>query len=198
MPESKNSESRQSKTLTYVRDSYALDYRSLAVFRVLVALVVLIDLALRFPHTYTLYSDSGPYPRYLSMENIHPDRWSVFFANGSPEFAWLLFVIGMVAAVSMMAGWRTRLATVVLWVIVLSLQSRNNHANSGADTLMRMSLFWGMFLPLGARWSADARLGAPHDPTVAGGTVANAVGFGLILQGACVYFFTALMKDGTR
>lgn len=186
------------EALSYLRESYALDYRSLAVFRVLVGLVVLIDLLLRSPHVYTLYSDSGPYPRQLSMQTIHPDRWSMFFVNGSPEFAWLLFLAGMVAAILMIVGWRTRTATIVLWIIVFSLQSRNNHANSGADTLLRMSLFWGMFLPLGARWSVDANSNASITENRSAGTVANMVTFGLLLQGACVYFFTAMLKDGSR
>lgn len=98
----------------------------------------------------------------------------------------------------MAIGWRTRFATVVLWIVVLSIQARNNHANSGADTLLRMSLFWGMFLPLGARWSLDRYLARSPDASAqaAPRIVANLVSFGLLLQIACVYFFTAMLKDG--
>ena len=184
--------------ISFLRDSYGLDVRSLALFRILVALVVLTDLMSRQPHTRQLYSDAGVFPRSLAMDLIHPDRWSILFLSGTPEFAGLVFVTGIVAAMLMAIGWRTRIATVVLWIAVLSIQARNNHANSGADTLLRMSLFWGMFLPLGATWSIDRYLSQLPATTTAAAprVVVNLVSFGLLLQTACVYFFTALLKDG--
>jgi len=63
---------------------------------------------------------------------------------------------------------------------------------------MRMSLFWGMFLPLGSEWSVDRFL---NDRTQ-GRKIASVSGitslasFALILQCAYVYLFTALQKNG--
>lgn len=73
--------------VSLLRESYALDIRSLAVFRILVAIVVLTDLVSRMPHARQLYSDAGVFPRSLAMALVHPDRWSVMFVSGTPEFA---------------------------------------------------------------------------------------------------------------
>ena len=51
-----NSSSLPSNLTGHLRTAYALDIRSLALFRILVSLVVLVDLVLRVPHTFTLYS----------------------------------------------------------------------------------------------------------------------------------------------
>ena len=61
---------------------------------------------------------------------------------------------------------------------------------------MRVSLFWGMFLPLGAVWSVDASTNRHQSAPPSAGGVASVMGFALMLQGACVYFFAAMLKDG--
>jgi hypothetical protein len=74
-------------------------------------------------------------------------------------FQALLFGIAAVAALAMLVGYRTRLAVFVVWVLVLSIQVRNPFLDSSADDLLRLLLFWAMFLPLGAYWSVDCLRG---------------------------------------
>lgn len=93
----------------------------------------------------------------------------------------------------MLVGWHTRAATIVLWVIVVSIQARNNHVTYGADSLMRVVLFWSMFLPLGARWSFDSE----HSIPPARHSISSIATFGLIFQCALMYLFTALQKSGS-
>lgn len=176
----------------HFRESYALDYRSLAVYRVLVALIVLADLVTRFGDATTLYSDAGILPRTSAIPILATDRWSLLFLQGSPEYVHVFIVIGIVAAAMMLVGWRTRTATIILWVVVVSLQARNNHVAYGADTLIRLTLFWGMFLPLGAMWSFDRQ----HKPHPATNAVASLATFGLLVQNAYMYVFTAMLKEG--
>ena len=87
------------------------------------------------------------------------------------------------------------MATVLSWMLLLSLQSRNEMISQGGDVLMLMLLFWAMFLPLGARFSVDAAL----DPRV--GNEPNAyfsmATIALLIQCMLVYFFSALLKSGT-
>lgn len=185
-----------------LHNAYSVDTRSLALFRVAVGLVILIDLARRFQHATTFYSDAGVLPRKDVIPILGQYRWSVLFANGSPEFVYAVFLTGFVAAIAMILGWKTRIATILLWIILISLQTRNHHLNSGADTLMRVTLFWAMFLPLGRMWSLDNQLGESRQERVSsgnqGGIVASVATFGLILQIACTYVFTAILKDGPR
>ena len=61
-------------------------------------------------------------------------------------------------------GWKTRFATIASWVLLLSLQNRNTMILSGEDNLALLLLFWGMFLPLGARYSVDSALDSNAAP----------------------------------
>lgn len=180
------------RIVRYLATCYALDYRSLALFRMLSALVIMADLAQRLGFAKSLYSDTGVYPRIHAIPFIADARWSINFLNGSPAFAFVVILTGLVAAGLMLVGWRTRPATVVLWVVVVSLHSRNPLVTYGGDDLMRMVLFWSMFLSLGRVWSFDSR-NAPAPRTATVSTIAT---FGLLLQNVFLYLFTALLKDG--
>lgn len=179
-----------------------IDARSLALFRVALGIVVLLDLVQRSKHALTHYSDAGVYSRTDAFASLDPFRWSILFANGTARFAEMVFWVGIIATIAMILGWKTRLATILVWVIVVSVQTRNSHLNSGADTLIRLSLFWGMLLPLGTVWSLD-HFAARPDRRVANGSVrstsiSSVATLGLILQVASVYLFTAILKDGPR
>jgi hypothetical protein len=171
-----------------------VDLRALAALRVVLALVVLIDLAGRAENLAAHYADGGVLPRRLLLENLDPWRWSVNLVNGTAAFQALVFLVAAAAAVAMLVGWRTRLATVVVWALVVSIQVRNPMLLSGADTLLRVLLFWAMLLPLGAWWSLDRRrLGRPEPRTMQHLSFASA---GLLLQIAVMYWFTAILKSG--
>jgi hypothetical protein len=176
-------------------DAFALDLRSLAVFRIVLGVLVMLDIAARIPNFRAFYSESGVMPRDLVTATMAETRWSLFLINSSNIFQWFLLYLGIAAGVAMIVGYRTRVATIVAWAILISLQVRNPIVLSGADTLLRLVVFWAMFLPLGARFSFDARNAAPEErPTVmrylSFGTV------GLLLQIAIMYWCTAWLKDG--
>ncbi len=106
----------------------------------------------------------------------------------------LLFVLAGGVAVLLLAGWRTRWATIASWVLLTSLHARNPALRNGGDEIFRLLLFWAMFLPLGASWSLDARRrGGPSPPRLVTGGAPAA----LLLQVAFIYVFNALYKDGT-
>ena len=134
---------------------FGADLRSLAALRIVLALIVLLDLFGRAQNLRAHYSDDGVLSRRLLIEELNEWRWSVNLANGTLAFQTLAFAVAAVAAVGMLLGYRTRLMTIIVWVMVVSIQVRNPMVLSGADTLLRLLLFWSMFLPLGAWWSID-------------------------------------------
>jgi hypothetical protein len=82
----------------------------------------------------------------------------------------------------------------VSWLLVSSIQYRHPALAFGGDVMLRMLLFWGLFLPLGARASLDARRRAgarEHGPAHV--SVASAA---LMIQVALVYVFSALNRTG--
>ena len=173
---------------------FGADLRSLAVFRIALGTLVLMDLAGRVGDATVLYSDSGVMTRSMALSVVNEWRWSLMLANGSETFAYLFFAATALVAVAVILGYRTRVATVLLWAMVISIHVRNPFATYGADSLMRVLLFWAMLLPLGAAWSLDRRLDRDRRPVSA--TFVSMASVGLFLQIAFMYWFTILLKSG--
>lgn len=177
----------------YLAETFAIDLRTLALFRACLGTVLCVTLLLRFEDLAAFYADAGVMPRAWLLTSESPLRWSLHFANGSALFQGLLIATQALLAFCLAVGYRTRLAVVLSWLLLVSLNSRNPLVLMGGDYLMVCLLFWGMFLPLAARWSVDAALSTaapPAEPRVL--SVASA---GLLLQVVSVYFFSALLKS---
>lgn len=138
--------------------AWTIDYRTLALFRVLIAGIVLTDLFFRSQYFVAFFTDQGILPRSVVINWFGNASYSLYFINGSVFFSSILFAMAVIAAWCLLLGYKTRIATVVSWVLLVSLQHRTSILSSGADDLMRMLLFWGMFLPIGAKYSIDAAM----------------------------------------
>ena len=57
-------------------------------------------------------------------------------------------------ALALLVGYRTRIATIFSWVLLISLQARNVFITQGGDALTVVLLFWGLF-----RWIQELRHG---------------------------------------
>jgi hypothetical protein len=121
--------------------------------------MLLLDLAVRSSDIEAHYSDAGVMPR----EAMHLDAWNFVWSlhslSGSTAFEAALFVLTGLGALCILVGYRTFWATLAMLVLELSMQARNPLIRDGQDDLLRILLFWSVFLPLGARWSLDARRG---------------------------------------
>ncbi len=146
---------------------FGCDLRSLAAFRIALGVCVIWDLIFRFPTITEMYSDRGFFTRDASFEYqqlVFGDgwqnwSWSFYWLWGSPGFQVALFVVAAVFALMLAAGYRTRIVTIASWALLCSLHVRNPLVISSGDFLLKMMLFWSMFLPLGKVWSLDAWLG---------------------------------------
>lgn len=169
-----------------------IDLRSLAVFRISLGVLILYDLLVRAAALTAHYTDAGVLPREVLYE-AYPRLWflSLHVLGGSAVFQGVLFVLAGLAAVALAVGYRTRLATVLSWGLMLSLHVRNPAVLNSGDTLFLLLLFWSMFLPLGARFSIDAARGPVKRPARSTLSVAT---LGLLLQVFYVYYFSALWK----
>ena len=171
----------------------ALDLRSLALLRIGVAGILLIDLAHRAGDLRAHYTDFGILPRAELGLYTWRTVWTLHsLASPWPAAVAALFAFAAFCGVALLLGWRTRLATVASWLMLTSLQYRNPALVHGGDVLLRMLLFWGLFLPLGARFSVDAR-GAR--PPLANRHVSVA-GAALLAQVALIYAFSVANRTG--
>lgn len=174
---------------------FSLDIRSLAIFRMGLGLILLMDLAGRLPNLTAFYTDAGILPRsFVLKEYFHEGVWSLHVLGGDSAFIAALFLLAALAAILLLIGYQTRWATFISWLLLLSLQNRAPIILTGGDELLRHFLFWSLFLPLGACFSVDRALNRNPDPPpvslTSGGTIA------LMVQVIMVYFFSALLKTG--
>jgi hypothetical protein len=175
-------------------DVAGLDLRSIALLRIGIALCLLIDLAGRAGDLTAHYTDQGLLPRDAAIETADAWHISLHLANGQYPFQAILFAVAAFSALCLLIGVHTRLAAIASWVFIVSLQNRNFIILNGADVLLRMILFWGLFLPLGARVSIDRLRSISRSPSdsqwlVSPGTVFYAMQFML------VYIFAGLIKS---
>ena len=178
------------------RELFGADLRTLALFRVLLGGFLILDLCLRARDLVAHYTDFGVMPRTALVDFLSQSSFSLHMANGTAVYQAALFVLSGVFALMMAVGWRTRLATVVSWVLLLSLQNRNTAILSGEDNLVMVLLFWAMFLPLGARYSVDASL--TKDDKIPANAFFSAATLALLIQGMSMYLFSALLKSDAR
>lgn len=178
-----------------LKDVFGVDLRSLALFRVSMAVMILVDLAGRFTNLTAHHTDSGVLPRGpLINEFLNVDHVSIHLMGGTALVQGLLFVIAACFAILMLVGYHTRLATFVSWFLLFSLHVRNPVILQAGDSLFRLLLFWGIFLPLGARYSIDHALAPDGTAQERDNTLVSWGALGLLLQLCFMYWFTAAFK----
>jgi hypothetical protein len=173
--------------MIHARNAFAIDLRSLSLFRILLGLLTSVDAAQKLLLAETFYSDGGVMPRLHWIEHyMDPLKFSLHLAAGDLWFQQLLIGLQLLAALAFTLGWKCRASNFVLLLLLCSLHNRNHLVLSAADQLLRLGLFWCLFLPMGARFSWNRRAG--------GGEVLSLGGAGLLLQLLYMYLFTAFLK----
>ena len=177
-----------------------LDLRALALFRILLGLLLLVDLAARLTDLRVFYSDAGVLPRVDLLGRVAtgstPWLVSLHMVSGLWEVQLLLFAIAAVCAFCLLIGHRTQLFTFLCWLLLVSLHNRNPTVLNAGDLLFRMLLFWSIFLPLGTRCSVDAAMRdlAGKATAKCNNRTWSVPAFCFMVQVTIVYWATALLK----
>jgi hypothetical protein len=184
-----------------LRELFGIDPRSLALFRIVVGVLLLSDLLVRAADISTMYTDDGMFPsaeicrRFTTIWN-----WSFHFATGTPGYQGFLFIVAAILALALLVGLETRLACIGSWLMLVSIHHRVPAIISGAEVLLRMLLFWGMFLPLGKAWSVDFRRQKSRPGTAALDVtpVVSVASAAILLQMGLMYLMTAVAKTNAQ
>ncbi len=146
------------RLLRFIDRQLSVDARSLALGRIAIATLLLYDLGLRASDLGAHYTDRGVWPRGI----LHMQDWSFVWSwhalGGSTAFEGALFALAALAGLCLLVGYWTWPATLASFLLALSVQARNPFLHDGQDDLLRLLLFWSLWLPLGRRWSMDALL----------------------------------------
>ncbi len=174
---------------------FGIDLRSLAAFRIGLGLLLLLDLYGRAQTLREHYTGAGAYPRELSLTLVQPDLalFHAFLLSDRVEVQALLFVLFGLLALLFALGWHTRLVSVLVFVLLVSLVRRNHWACHTGDLWLETLFFWAMFLPLGARFSLDRLRG--RAPSASGPTRLSIATAGVLLQIAVFYVMAGYLKS---
>ncbi|MCW3078158.1 MAG: hypothetical protein JWO32_2767 [Bacteroidetes bacterium] len=157
-----------------------------------IAAVLMLDLAIRIGDLEAFYSNTGAVPLTMLFEHSWNDYFvSLHAMSGLWQFQFILFLVAWFCAIMLFIGYRTRLFTVLSWFMLLSMHNRNGLILQGGDDLLRMVLFWGMFLPWGARYSCDSLLSPQKYEHK---TILTVAAIAYLLQICYIYSGSALLK----
>jgi len=149
-----------------------VDERAFGLFRILLGLTLLFDLAQRSTDLRAFYTDSGVFPRELWYEQFpRIAAYSVYGLSGEAWFQAVLFCCTAIAAGGLLVGYRTKLSTLCSLLLLVSLQLRNPLVLNGADRLLSELLVVSLVLPLGGRWSVDALRSRRDEAAVVGRSI---------------------------
>jgi hypothetical protein len=191
-------------------DAYlTVDARSLALGRVVLATVLLVDLGRRVPVLRDLYSNDGVLPNHTVLwRPPWPQLFSLLFSASHVAEAAAVFAFAAVCFLCLLVGWKTRLFQVLSFVMATSLHNRILFVEDSSSVALGLVLLWTAFLPLGRRFSIDALLLASRRPREAADLgvdvpsppadprVVSLAVLGLLLQLSVIYTFNFLHKSG--
>ncbi len=181
-----------------LKKAVSLDLRGLAFIRILLGVFLLADLTTRITDLKAFYTTGGvlPIPELYNLTSL-ANTFSFHTMNGTIYWQAFMFILTAIFAIGLIIGYRTTLMTFLCWIMIVSMQNRNPVILQGGDVVVRMTFFWCMFLPLGARFSWD-RFRAKANKILHENRYTSLATFALIAQIAMIYFFAALLKTGAE
>nr|WP_229698338.1 HTTM domain-containing protein [Wenjunlia tyrosinilytica] len=129
-----------------------------AVVRIGFSLTFTLFLLREWPHRMDLYGTTSPWSFALAKRLIAGNEaFTVLMWSDSRLWAELVYHGAIAASVMLLLGWRTRLASVLFMVGVLSLQNRSVFMGDGGDNVIHLMSIYLVLTRCGQVWSLDAR-----------------------------------------
>ncbi|MCW2570607.1 MAG: hypothetical protein JWO88_665 [Frankiales bacterium] len=125
-----------------------IDTASMAALRIAVGLLTVAWTLSMLPDANTFLSRSGV---QRGLPHYDSGAWSVQL--GPP---YIVLAVLLLAGVGLALGWRTRIVSVVVAVLLLAVQRRDPWVLNSGDLLLRELAFFVMLMPAGETWSLDA------------------------------------------
>lgn len=178
------------------------DPRSLALGRIVLALVLWLDWCKRASELVALYSNQGLMPNFLALQSP-PYRWTLswFLSLSWPGESAVALALCALAYLALLLGWHTRIAQIASVCCVLNLHGRTLYFQNGGDVVLGQLCLWTAFLPTGERFSLDAlrkRAASPSRQAAEGSSppIVSLAFCALVLHIALIYGLNAFSKTG--
>ncbi|WP_407648688.1 HTTM domain-containing protein [Actinacidiphila epipremni] len=130
-----------------------------AIVRIGFALTWLLFLLREFPHRDELYGPDSPWSLDLAKQLVAGNHaFTALLWNDSRGWFELVYAVAIVSSAMLLVGWRTRTASVLFMIGVLSLQNRSVFMGDGGDNVVHLMAIYLVFTRCGQVWSVDRAL----------------------------------------
>jgi hypothetical protein len=161
--------------------------------RIGIGIIVMADLFIRGNDLKAHYTDSGIWSvKLMYTLGWKAGSWSLHALSGEYSWELILFILHFMFAAFLVLGFKTKLSTLLVWLFTISLHNRNIYIQQSGDDLLRLVLFWGLFLKWGNCYSLDSRKANDIQKQA---TIPN---LGYLLLIASVYFFSVSLKTSNE
>ena len=134
-------------------------FESLALFRISLGLLLILELVLRYRFLLPFYSNEGTLPLPLLLDKVD-DLYKAVCLHCHFGELWqqqVLLSVQVLLAGLFTVGYKTLWTSVLSWYLYLSLTLRNTWMNYILDRYFHHLLFLSMFLPLDQRWAIRSK-----------------------------------------
>ena len=157
-------------------------------------ILLLADLFIRSRFLKDFYTDEGLLNLY-ALKRIYEGNYytSIHAISGDYYVQLFIFLLAVLFAFFLFIGFFTRIAAIISWALLVSLNLRNPLLLHGGDILFRCLLFWGIFTPWAERFSVDSYF---KKIKIDKNFIFSIGAFAFILQILIMYLFTGMLKTG--
>ncbi len=131
------------------------DLAPVALFRILYGVQLFNWFWQLYPNLTPFFTDDGIFPRRQLLA-LYPERASLLGLVGEWWQVAAVWAFSCLVAVALAAGWRTRTACLLAFVLLVSFQWRDPLILDGSDLVFRFMPLWLMFTNAGELYSIDA------------------------------------------
>jgi len=131
--------------------------RSFSMLRIIYGIGLLAFLVPSIPERSLLW---GPSSFWVDPESKRRGYWTfdVLITKNSEALFDLAYFGLILLVVLFLVGFQTRVVTVLMLILLVSLHSNNTYVLNGGDTIYRITLAFALFANLGAHYSVDSWL----------------------------------------
>src|SRR5262245_10397659 len=188
-----------------------VDPRTLGLFRIGLGLLVTADCVRHWKEARWFYSNSGVLTNHYHL--FRPSsgyNFSIYHAFSSLGEVHVAFALSFICYFCFFIGWRTRIFSVLSFLLVTSMDNRLVMVENGGYVVVNLIVGWAMFMPTGRRFSVDALirsyrerkertardLNERYRPRWMTEPYVSGIVMLAILNLAIVYFFNVVNKSG--
>ncbi|SDW77433.1 Vitamin K-dependent gamma-carboxylase [Marininema mesophilum] len=175
-----------------------------SLLRITMGLGMLYFFFYHFSERHLLWGASGLWPTTPFIEGAKTRGLvTLFQLTDSSWFLDMVYFSGIIVTILFIIGYRTRLFSILAFIIIWSIYFRNPYVTNGGENILRLEMFYLLFANAGAYFSIDSwlkkRRGTPSAPKFASllpyqSVLHNFAVAAIIVQLLYMYFTAGIYK----